>query len=788
MILMNDRLKKLKKNILESVPTVGTERAWIVTKAYSKYKYDPILIKRAKTLRDVLENMTIYVSDGDLLMGNQGEAVRHPPVYPENSVYWMNDREFELMEARTINPLKVGQKEREELKKIAEIWKGKTLLDKCYSEFPDDITRARKTLVFSVSLEKNAQGHNCMDYAKVLKLGYNGIKAQIEESRKNLNPLDSSYSHQIEFLDAAAIICDAAVMFSNRFAALMLKKAEKERNAEIKQELLALSAISAKVPANPASTFHEAVQAVYFAHLINLIETNAYSMSFGRLDQYLYPYYIDDIKNNRITNEKAQEILNCFWIKINDLMHVDDSESVYFHGGHPFGEHITVGGMNTDGEDCVNELSYMCLDAHAAVQLQQPDISMRFHKNTPHEFKRRGAEVIRMGLGLPQVFNDEVIIDALTRDGIPLCEARDYTPTGCVEYSTCNSWIRAPGGWFNLPKVLELCLHEGKCALMGIQVSKKIKPAGEFSSFEELFATYKEVMAEMIALHVRWCNIIDDVHMRSMPQTSVSLFTGDCIDKAKDVIEGGARYNFTSPLMVGIANITDSLSFIKKAVFERKLLSLSQLVRALDANFEGYDDILLMINNFKERYGNDLDEPDALACDIANTFCDEFEKYQNTRGGKFRVGFWSVTANFNLGMNTAASADGRKKGEQLSDSLSPNAGKDISGLTASLRSVAKLPHKRASNGTVLNRHISPEDVKDGPRLEKLVDLTDGFFELGGSNIGYNIVSVETLKDAKIHPEKHADLMVKVAGYAAYFTELGDGCQDDIIARTEHHLQ
>lgn len=784
MILMNERLERLRKAVFESIPEIGTERAWIVTRAYEQYRHEPILLKRAKTLRDVLSQMTIYVPEGDLLAGNQGEGIRRPPVYPENTIYWMNDTEFDLMESRTINPLKVGKKAREELKEIARIWKGRTLYEACYDAFPEDILRARRTLVFSVSLEKNAQGHNCMDYEKLLRLGYNGIKAEICRRREDLEP---GPSHAREFLDAAEIVCDAAIHFSNRFSDLLARQAREETHPARKAELTDLAGICARVPAGPASSFHEALQAVYFAHLIGLIETNAYSMSFGRMDQYLYPYYLHDIRRGVLTQERAQELLNCFWIKINDIMHVDDSESVYFHGGHPFGEHITIGGIKPDGSDAVNELSHMCLDAHAAVRLQQPDFSMRIHDGTPRDFKRHGAQVIRLALGLPQVFHDEVIIQALTRDGLPLEEARNYTPTGCVEYATCNAWIRAPGGWFNLVKILELCLHQGRCALTGTQVTDPIQPPEAFTSFEELFSAYKRVMSQMIARHVRWSNLIDDVHMRLMPQTSVSLLTGDCIQNAKDVIEGGARYNFTSPLMVGIANITDSLMFIKRAVFEQKRLSLDALVRALDDDFEGHGDVWRMIDQFQDRYGNDLEEPDALACEIANFFCDEFAKYQNTRGGTFRPGFWSVTANFNLGLGTAASPDGRRKGEQLSDSLSPNAGRDVSGLTASLRSVAKLPHDRASNGTVLNRHISPEDVKDDRRLEKLIDLTDGFFALGGSNIGYNIVSVETLRDAKLHPEKHTDLMVKVAGYAAYFIELGDGCQDDIIHRTEHHI-
>ncbi|MGE4485748.1 MAG: formate C-acetyltransferase/glycerol dehydratase family glycyl radical enzyme [Oscillospiraceae bacterium] len=783
----SDRINKLRNQILSSVPTVSTQRAWIVTRAYEKYAQYPILIKRAKTLGDILDQMTIYISEGDLLAGNQGTAVRCPPVYPENSVVWMTEEQMAEIERRKINPLKIPKGVREELTEIAALWHGNTLLEKCYAEFPDDVLKARTTLVFSVSLEKNAIGHCVLDYEKLLRVGYNGLKREAEEQLGTLDFTDPKQLEKRDFLQAAVIVCDAVMRFAKRYTAMLRELAQNETDDSRKSELLRLAEICEKVPADPAGSFYEAVQSVYMAHIVNTIETNAYSMSFGRFDQYIYPYYQKDIAEGKLTKEQAQELINCFWCKTNDLMHVDDAESIYFHGGHPFGQHLTIGGVDRGGNDAVNEISRMCLEAHETVMLYQPDFSVRFHKNTPREFKKRTAEVIRLGLGLPQIFNDEIIIEALVKDGLPLEEARNYTPTGCVENSTANSWIRAPGGWFNLPKILELTLHEGRCAMTGKQVSFKSKRVEDIVSFDELMGIYKRHMADMIRLHVIWSNLIDDVHKRVMPQTSVSILTGDCMENGKDVVEGGARYNFTSPLMVGIANITDSMMIIKKMVFEDKNISLRDIVNALDHDFDGYESLLLRIRNWPLCYGNDIDEVDDIARDITEYFCGEFAKYRNTRDGKFRVGFWSVTANFNLGLSTAATLDGRKAGEPLSDSLAPNSGRDRSGLTASLKSVAKIPQFRASNGTVLNRHLSPADLKDDDRLDKFIDLTDGYFSLGGSNIGFNIVNADTLRAAKKDPEKYADLMVKVAGYAAFFTELGDSCQDEIIARTVHHL-
>lgn len=782
------RVEKLRKAILEAIPTVCIERGRLVTEAYRENESDPMLIKRAKALDKVLRNMTIFINEGDLLVGNQSSMLRCPPIYPENFVGWMNnEEEIERMEKRKQNPLRIPKEIRNELKEIASYWKGKTLYERCYAVFPEEVKLARRSLCFSISHEKNAIGHCVLDYKMLLEKGYNGIKKDIQSRLDNLDLTDPEDLKKREFSQASLIICDAVIAFAERYSILAKELAENEKNTERKNELIKISEICKKVPANPAESFYEAVQSVFLAHLVTMIETNAYSISFGRFDQYMYPYYKKDIENGVISKEEAQEILNCFWCKTNEIHHVDDSESVVFHGGHPYGQHLTVGGVTREGEDATNELSYMCLEAHETVEGYQPDFSVRIHKNSPYEFQKRAAEVIKKGLGLPHIFNDDVLIPSLLNRGLPLEEARNYTPTGCVENSTEKCWTRANGGWFNYPKIIELTLNEGKCVMTGKQVSVKSKKPKDIKTFEEFMEVFKHHLEHVVKLHVTWSNLIDEVHAQLMPEPAVSIFIHDCIKKGKDVTQGGARYNFTSPLMVGIATVADSLAAIKKLVYEEKEISLEELRKALEADFKGYEFLRAKLINKVPKYGNDDNYVDELAKIATNMFCDEFEKYKNTRGGKYQVGYWSITANFSLGNGTGATPDGRKAGEPLSDSISPNNGKDTNGITASLRSAAKLDQWRASNGTVLNRHITPSELEGEDKMNKFIQLVRSYFDMGGSNIAFNVISADTLREAQKKPEEYSDLLVKVAGYAAFFVELGKPAQDALIERTEHSL-
>jgi pyruvate formate-lyase/glycerol dehydratase family glycyl radical enzyme len=616
--LRSPRIDKLRNAILQSEPTVGLERARIITRAYKENRDQPILIKRARALEALLKDMTIFINEGDLLAGNQGEGLRYPQVYPENFVAWMGDEaEMQKMQSRKVNPVRIPREIWAELGEIAEFWRGETLVEKCYAKFPPEVMKARKSLVFTVSLEKNAMGHCVLDYPALLQKGYQGVRAEAQQKLEGLDTFSEGAKERGEFWQAMLIICDAVIHFAGRYADLADELAARETDPARKAELEDLAGICRKVPAGPAESFHEALQSIWLGHLVNCLETNAYSMSFGRLDQYLMPYLENDLDGGSLDQKAAQELLNCFWCKTNEIIHLDDSEMVYFHGGHPMGQHITVGGLTRDGKDATNLLSHMCLEAHAVVQMAQPDFSVRFNAGSPKDFQVRTAEVISLGLGLPQVFNDQVIIQALVNDGLPLEEARDYTPTGCVENATPKCWIRAPGGWLNLPKILELCLNQGRCLISGEQVSLETKPADEIKSFDELMEILQKHFAYVVERHVLWSNLIDQVHAEVMPQPSVSMFINDCMEKGLDATCGGARYNFTSPLMVGIATMADSLAAVKKLVFEDNQISMQGLLKAMKDDFKGHEVLRARLINKAPKYGNDLDYVDDLAWQVS---------------------------------------------------------------------------------------------------------------------------------------------------------------------------
>ncbi|MBQ2285344.1 MAG: glycyl radical protein, partial [Clostridia bacterium] len=672
----------------------------------------------------------------------------------------------------------------------------------------------------------NGIGHVTVDYGKVLKIGYNGIIEEAKTALSKVNAGDADACSKIAFLEAVIESCQAVITYANRYAKLAREEAEACADAKRKQELLVIASNCEKVPANGATSFYEACQSFWFVQMLIQIESSGHSISPGRFDQYMYPYFKKDFESGKITMEFAQELMDCVWIKLNDMSKVRDAASAAGFAGYSMFQNLIAGGQTKDGLDATNELSFMCIQATMHVFLPQPSFSVRVWNGSPHEFLVKAAELTRTGIGLPAYYNDEVIIPALIQRGLSMEDARDYNIIGCVEpqkSGKTDGWHDA--AFFNMCRPLELVFANGMDN--GKQIGPKTGDVTKMASFDEFYGAYKTQMEYMIELMVNADNAIDLAHAQRCPLPFLSSMIEDCIGRGKSVQEGGAIYNFTGPQGFGIANMADGLYAVKKLVFDDKKVTMEYMKNALDNNFgkgtndaeaitnavakqlaqsgvtvdekvieqiyktargncaggEDYSKLLSMIDELP-KFGNDNDEVDLFARDVAYTYTRPVEKYKNPRGGTYQAGLYPVSANVPLGAQTGATPDGRFAYTPVADGVSPSAGKDVKGPTASANSVSKLDHFIASNGTLYNMKFHPSALKGREGLENFVSLIRGYFDRKGSHVQFNVVSRETLLDAQAHPENYKGLVVRVAGYSALFTTLSRSLQDDIISRTE----
>jgi formate C-acetyltransferase len=498
----------------------------------------------------------------------------------------------------------------------------------------------------------------------------------------------------------------------------------------------------------------------------------------------MYRFYVSDIKSKRLTREKAQELLEAFWVKLTEPIKLYSSADVSYYAGYPMGQNLCISGVGPDGIDATNDLSYRCLEAHSHMLLMQPNFSVRLHMKTPHGFLIKVCEAIKMGNGMPQILNDEVVVPALTNIGLPIDEARDYVPVGCVENAPPNVWGRFYGGYMNLTKVVELALNNGVCRLTGEQAGPRTGDPRSFNSFSDVVDAYKIQMANTIEKLVTWNNVVDMNHAHLMPTPFTSMLVGDCIEKGMDVTEGGARHNWTGPMGVGIANAGDSLMAVKKLVFEDRVLSMGELLDALDSDYSGKEDLRHLLINKVPKYGNDISEADLMVKLVTDIFFDALKGYETYRGGPFVAGLVPVSSYVAFGKTTGATPDGRKVGERLADGISPTAGADLKGPTAVFRSVCTIDQRRCPNGVIFNQKINPGVLSTLEGMRKFADLIRTFISLGGEHVQFNVVSADVLKEAQKEPEKYRGLVVRVAGYSAFFHELHKDVQNSIIDRTE----
>lgn len=790
------RVEKLKEEIFSATPYIEADRAIILTESFKETENEPIIIRKAKSLEKILNEIPIVIRDNELIIGSLTKNPRSCQVFPEFSNQWLVD-EFDKFEKRTSDLFKIPEETKSKLKEVFKYWQGKTVSELATSYMSNETKDAMNTKVFTVAnYHFNGLGHISVDYPKVLEKGFLGIIKETENAIINADKSNPEYVKKKVFWDSIIISCKAAIKYANRYSELAKKLACETLDINRKNELLKIAEICSKVPANPAETFYEACQSFWFVQAIISLESNGHAISPARFDQYMYPYYKNDIDNKFATKEVNTEILHCLWVKFNDLTKVRDETTTKAFSGYSMFQNLIVGGQTPDGKDATNELSYMCLEATGSLKLPQPSLCVRIWSKTPDEFLIRTCELTRLGTGLPAFYNDEVVIPTLINQGLTIEDARDYAIVGCVEPQKpgkTDGWYDA--AFFNLAKILELSMNNGR--LNGKQVGPE---TGEFTSFkniDDFINAYKKQIEYFVFHMVAADNCVDIAHAERAPLPFLSSMLDDCIGTGKSIQEGGGHYRFSGPLGVGIANVGDSFMAIKKLIFDENKITLLKLKSAVDSNFgeneddpikkAEYEDIKQLILNRVPKFGNDIDEVDEFTRDGALIYCKEVLKYTNQRGGKFIPGLYPVSNNVYLGSLVGATPDGRSAFKPLADGVSPTRGADVNGPTAAANSVSKLEHFAAPSGTLFNQKFNPNSLQGDNGLKNLGSLIRSYFDRKGMHIQFNVIDKKVLVEAQKHPEQYRDLIVRVAGYSAQFICLDKGVQDDIIKRTEQNL-
>lgn len=827
----SDRIPRMVKHLYAKMPEIESSRARLITESYKASEGQPRTIRRALAFSHILENIPIVIRPEELIVGSTTLAPRGCQTYPEFSCEWL-EKEFDTVAKREADPFYISGKTAAEIREADRYWKGRTSSELAENYMTPETRRAQEHNIFTAgNYFYNGIGHYTVDYGKVITIGYEGLIREAADELGKCMPGDPDCARKSALLKAMIIDYKAAIDYAARYALLAEKEAESERDPKRREELLNIASNCRKAPAKGAETFWEACQCFWFIQQLLQLESSGHSISPGRFDQYMYPFYKKDLEEGRITREAAQELIDCIWVKLNDLNKCRDEESAKGFAGYSLFQNLIVGGQDRDGRDVTNDLSFMCITASKHVFLPMPSLSIRVWNGSPHELLVRAADLTRTGIGLPAWYNDEVIIPAMMNRGVPLEDARNYCIIGCVEPSVPGKTF----GWhdaafFNMCRPLELVFSNGYD--MGELISLQTGEVEEMKTFDEFFEAYRKQMEYNISLLVNADNSIDTAHGLLNPDPYASGMIEGCMEKGKTIEEGGAVYNFTGPQGFGIANVGNALYAVKKLVFDEKKVTMRELKDALKMNFGepldmksitslavetalemqkqgrevGEKDLSALVSTVAsvklpeetlERYreirrmilalpkfGNDMDEVDEFAREAAYTYSRPIQNYRNPRGGMFQAGMYPVSANVPLGAQTGATPDGRLAHTPVADGVSPYVGTDVNGPTAACNSVAKLDHGICSNGTLFNQKFHPSALSGTKGLDDFVALIRSYFDRKGMHMQFNVVSRETLLDAQVHPEKYQHLVVRVAGYSALFTTLSRSLQDDIISRTE----
>ncbi|WP_455245046.1 (2S)-3-sulfopropanediol dehydratase [Petrachloros mirabilis] len=803
-----ERVNRFRRFALDTKFTVNHERACLVTEAYQKYDDQPQVVKCAEALRHVLKNVSIRIHRDELIVGEMASPMKSAPIFPEFSYDWVIDEMHNQPWAERLHDRYYITKDSEKkLETLHPFWKGRTVENAITARLSEDEkkgTNLGRGLYLLNLYMFGGVGHLQLNYEKLFEVGYNGLKKQVEQKLTLLDPTLTEDLEKRAFYQAELVVLDAATLYLKRYASLARDMAKREADAQWKKELEQIAANCDWVSENPPRTFWEALQLWFMATTILLVESNGHSISFGRFDQYMFPFYQKDIDAGVATKSSIQELMEIAFIKPLWWTKLRDRLTVIANSGRGMGgESLTVGGVDKEGNDATNDLSYMALDAYAHTRLTVPWMCVRLHKNSPRSFKIKAINVIRIGTGQPKLFNDEAAIPASLRVGRTLEDSRNYHVVGCVEIDAGGKeygWHDA--AYFSIAKVLELAINNGRCIGCGAHcprwdgcggIGKRLGPEtgslADFTSFDQVLASYDQQMKYWVDQMIAGLQTMDLVHQQLKPLPYLSTLTDDCIERGVDVTAGGAVYNYTGPQAVGVGAVGDGLATIKQLVFEEKKVSGSDLLDACENNWNGYEALYALVNSDKvHHYGNDDDYADELAKFGADTYCKHVENRPNARGGTYVPGVYSVSANVALGLVQWASVEGRKALEAVSDCVGPvhtQAGShDVKGPTAIAKSASKLDHVRAGNGTLLNWKFTPTCLAGDVGRDNLISLMDVYFERKGMHSQFNVISRQTLEDALVHPENYKDLLVRVAGYSALFVELSKPLQYDIIGRTE----
>ncbi|MFN1131123.1 formate C-acetyltransferase [Lelliottia nimipressuralis] len=764
---MTNRIQRLKDALFASPREISLERALLYTESHQQTEGEPVILRRAKATAYILDHVEIAIRDDELIAGNRTVKPRAGIMSPEMDPYWLL-KELEEFSTRPQDRFNISEEDKRLYRDVLyPYWEKRSMKDFINSQMTEEVKAAVSTQIFSVNQTDKGQGHIIIDYPRLLNNGLDALVAEMNEHCQR--------EPQNAFYQAALLLLEASQRHILRYAALAEEMAERYDEPR-RQELLAIAANSRHNAQHKPKSFWQACQLFWYMNVILQYESNASSLSIGRFDQYMLPFYQASLSQGEDA-AFLKELLESLWVKCNDVVLLRSTSSARYFAGFPTGYTALLGGLTENGRSAVNVLSFLCLDAYQSIQLPQPNLGVRVNEFIDRPFLLKTAETIRLGTGIPQIFNDEVVVPAFLNRGVSLEDARDYAVVGCVELSIPGKTYGLHDiAMFNLLKVMEIAMQENE--------------GNTTLSYDELLEHIRTKINHYIALMVEGSNICDIGHRDWAPVPLLSSFISDCLDNGRDITEGGARYNFSGVQGIGIANLSDSLHALKGLVFEQQRLSFDELLAVLKANFatpEGEKVRARLIHRF-EKYGNDIDEVDNISAELLRHYCKEVEKYRNPRGGQFTPGSYTVSAHVPLGAVVGATPDGRFAGEQLADGgLSPMLGQDMQGPTAVLKSVSKLDNYLLSNGTLLNVKFTPATLEGDAGLQKLADFLRAFTQLKLQHVQFNVVNADTLREAQQRPQDFAGLVVRVAGYSAFFVELSKEIQDDIIRRTAHQL-